>query len=268
MICELEIGRCLVTRTGHGPDGTSGRPSRAVASSDRACCRAYAHGMSRTLPHDLDRIANAEAYNRWIIDRARPWLRGRSLDVGAGIGTHTAALVRAADEVVALEPDPWLASILRSTVEGIEVVVGDLAAVEGPFDTIVCFNVLEHIERDSSALGQLHRLLSPDGTLLLLVPAHGRLFNSLDVTFKHARRYSIGEVAAKLMNVGFSVEELRYVNPVGALGWFLYGTVLRREHLPEGGLFLFNHLVPALRRLDRIRIPFGLSVWAIAVLAE
>jgi len=216
------------------------------------------------MPHDLDRMAQADAYNRWIVDRGRPWLRGRVLDVGAGIGTHTAGLAEAASSVVALEPDPQLAAVLGRNLDGVEVVVGEATDVEGPFDAVVCFNVLEHIEDDFSTLARFRELVAPNGHLLLLVPAHPRLFNSLDRAFGHERRYSTADLRAKLEGAGFTVVDLRYVNPTGAVGWFVNGSMLRREHLSKGGLALFNRLVPALRLLDRRRVPFGLSVWAIA----
>ena len=53
--------------------------------------------MPQALAHDLQAMARAQAYNDWLIDRARPWLRGRVLDVGAGIGTHTTQLRGLAD---------------------------------------------------------------------------------------------------------------------------------------------------------------------------
>lgn len=84
--------------------------------------------MSEPLPHDLGAMADADAYNQWLLDRARRWLRGRVLDAGAGIGTQTARLVGMADEVVALEPEAELASLLRRRVPQATVV----GATRGP----------------------------------------------------------------------------------------------------------------------------------------
>src|SRR4029077_14916828 len=97
------------------------------------------------LAHDLEAMAGARQYNDWLIDRARPWLHGRVLDVGAGIGTHTVQLQPLADEVVALEPEHEFAAMLRANVDGATVVEGGIDEVDGRFDAIVCFNVLEHI---------------------------------------------------------------------------------------------------------------------------
>jgi hypothetical protein len=146
------------------------------------------------LPHDLDAMAGAEAYNAWVVDRGARWIHGRVLDVGAGIGTHTSRLLPLADEVVALEPEAELAALLRQEHPSLTIVEGDATAVEGPFDAIVCFNVLEHIAADEGTLLRFRQLLAPDGTLLLLVPAHPVLLGSLDRAFGHERRYTKAEL--------------------------------------------------------------------------
>jgi SAM-dependent methyltransferase len=220
--------------------------------------------VSEPFAHDLDTMAGAEAYNEWLIDRATPWLHGRILDVGAGIGTHIPRLRGYADELVALEPDPELASILRRDLPGITLVEGDANAAEGPFDAILCFNVLEHIADDDGTLRRFRELLAPDGALLLIVPAHPTLFGSLDESFGHERRYTKAELRTKLAGAGLTAAQLRYVNPVGAAGWLLESRILRRRHLPRGGLRLYDRLVPAMRAFDPVSLPFGLSLWAVA----
>jgi SAM-dependent methyltransferase len=209
-------------------------------------------------------MAGAEAYNDWLIDRARPWLHGRVLDLGAGIGTHTKQLQGFASEVVAAEPDPEFAEMLRRNVEGVEVVVGGADAVEGPFDAIICFNVLEHIADDESTLRRIRELLAPGGALLLLVPAHRALHGKIDDAFGHHRRYGKRELHEKLRKAGLSVEVLRNVNPVGALGWLVQSRIRRHERMSYRGLALYERLVPALRLLDTVPLPVGLSLWAVA----
>src|SRR3954466_5766039 len=90
-------------------------------------------GVAVLLAHDLQAMARAQAYNDWLIDRARPWLHGRVLDFGAGIGTHTTQLRGLVDDVVALEPDPQFAQLLRDRVDDVQIVEGDAMDVHGPF---------------------------------------------------------------------------------------------------------------------------------------
>ena len=211
-------------------------------------------------------MEGAGAYNDWVFERARPHLGRRVLDAGAGIGTFT-ELAAEGREVVAVEPDPEQLAILRERVAGqanVQVVEGTIEDVSGTFDSILCLNVLEHIPDDRGTLRRLHGLLAPGGSLLLLVPAHPALYGGIDRAVDHQRRYTKAGLSECLREAGFTVAELRLVNPLGALGWFVSGRVLKREQIPAGPLRVYDRLVPALRKLDRVDVGVGLSVWAVA----
>jgi 2-polyprenyl-3-methyl-5-hydroxy-6-metoxy-1,4-benzoquinol methylase len=218
----------------------------------------------------LRRMAAADNYNAWLLERSRAHLGRRVIDVGAGMGTFTDTLASLCDVVVAVEPDPALADGLRrrfgdrSNVEVAEVEAGALADLPGPFDSVVCFNVLEHIADHAGAVGAFHARLRPGGTLLLLVPAHPALFGPIDRMLEHERRYTKSGLRDLLAAQGFAIDVLRHVNPVGAVGWLVSGRLLRREQIPAGPLRAFDRLVPVLRLLDRVKLPFGLSLWAVA----
>ncbi len=227
----------------------------------------FALGQDET----LRRMAQARNYNSWLLERSLPYLGRRVLDVGAGIGTFTERVAERAELVVAVEPDPRFLPVLRRRFEAcenvrivdttIDALAGD---VEELFDSILCFNVLEHVRDDEGALHAFRRQLAPGGRLLLLVPAHPFLLGSLDRTVAHERRYAKEPLRQALLAAGLEVETLRHVNPVGALGWLVSSRLLRRELIPEGPLRLFDRLVPALRALDSMHPPFGLSLWGVA----
>jgi SAM-dependent methyltransferase len=212
-----------------------------------------------------ERLALAEQaprYLAWIVGRCEPYLGRRVLDFGAGTGNLTELLVRERREVVAFEPYPEHAKILRERL-GDSVTVTETVDRDG-FDSVVCVNVLEHIADDAGALAEMHRVLRPGGHLLLLTPAHPALYGENDRLSGHERRYTKRELAGKLEAAGLEVRDLRHVNPVGALGWFMSGKVLRRTEITEGSLRLYDRAVPLLRQLDRLRLPVGLSFWAVA----
>ena len=218
----------------------------------------------------LEEIEAGGNYTAWIVDRARPYLRGRVLDAGAGTGTFTEAVVRIADEVVALEPDAQFTQLMRERFSGdtsVRIVHGDtdvLGSELGEFDAIVCFNVLEHVRDDERALRAFHERLRGGGALLLLVPAHPSLASPFDDAVGHVRRYSRSELLQSLHRAGFTVETLRHVNPVGAIGWFVRMRLLRQREWPSTSFRAFDRLVPLLRPLDALQLPFGLSLWAVA----
>ncbi|HYO06016.1 MAG TPA: class I SAM-dependent methyltransferase, partial [Phototrophicaceae bacterium] len=91
----------------------------------------------------------------------------------------------------------------------------------GKFDTIVAINVLEHVEKDEFALKQLYRMLKDKGTLILLVPCHGFLYNVIDKNVGHFRRYTKSDLEAKTRKTEFTMYRMFYFNVLGILGWYL-----------------------------------------------
>ena len=212
-------------------------------------------------------MAEARNYNDWLLRRARPFLGRRALDFGAGVGTFTGLIADSA-EVVAVEPDGDFVPRLNARFADdprVTVVHGDDGALAGlgVFDSVVCLNVLEHVPADEAVLRRFAECLAPGGHALLLVPAHQALFGEIDRSVGHERRYNRTLLRGRLVSAGLRPVELRYVNPVGAAGWLVSSRLLRRDQVPTGPLRLYDALVPVLRPLDRLPLPFGLSLWAV-----
>ena len=222
----------------------------------------------QNLDESLADIAQARSYNDWLFDRARPQLGQRVLDFGAGLGTFTQLAADTGARVVAVEPEPEFAKFLRvrfGADERVQVIEGTIDDVSlHNFESVICFNVLEHVRDDAAALGTVARLLAPRGRLFLLVPAHPKLYGGFDRGAGHYRRYSSRALRSLLTTSGFDVETLRHVNPVGAIGWFLRVRLRSSSEWPSGSFAAFDRLVPLLRPLDRLPLRFGLSLWAVA----
>lgn len=74
------------------------------------------------------------------------------------------------------------------------------------FDMIAAFDVIEHIENDTTALSNINQMLSKDGVLIISVPQHMFLWSRLDEIVKHKRRYSRRELVSKLEENGFKID--------------------------------------------------------------
>ncbi|HYK41427.1 MAG TPA: glycosyltransferase [Thermoanaerobaculia bacterium] len=229
----------------------------------------------------LERMAKLEPYNRWLVSRFSGYLGTRILEIGAGFGNITRHLLEpAADRapaeiVVASDLDPTAVEFLRGTFRDEPRV--RVASYSFPLsadareelrslhvDSIVCCNVLEHIERDEAALSDMLSILPAGGRLALLVPAMQKLFGSLDERLGHFRRYERAELEAKVRAAGFEIDDLRFLNRPGVLGWWLNGRVLRRRVLPRGQLRAFGLVLPILRREERNPPSYGMSLLAVA----
>jgi SAM-dependent methyltransferase len=254
--------------TGSTPSGSPGPPSIRNPMSPLTPDRVQSESVVEMLDRALGEIDQARAYNDWLFDRARRQLGRRVLDVGAGVGTFTALASAEHANVVAVEPVPEFAGYLRDRFAGderVEVVQGTVDEVDSEdFDSIICLNVLEHIEDDAATVRRFAQLLIPGGRLFLLVPAHPGLYGGYDRAAGHVRRYSREVVGSVLAGAGLEVETLRHVNPAGAVGWLLRVRLRSSPDWPSGSFAAFDRFVPLLRHLDSLHLPFGLSLWAVA----
>jgi hypothetical protein len=135
-----------------------------------------------------------------------------------------------------------------------------------PVDSIVCLNVLEHIEDEHGALVNARRILEASrGRLLLLVPAHPALYGPLDERLGHHRRYTEGTLSAALAKAGFRIESVQWLNMLGIPGWWFNTRVLKRDRLPAFQMAAYNLLSRMILPVERwIGPPVGLSLIAIA----
>lgn len=73
------------------------------------------------------------------------------------------------------------------------------------FDALGAFDVLEHIEEDTTVLSQICQALKPDGILMLTVPQHPELWSAQDELACHVRRYTVAELERKVSEAGFDI---------------------------------------------------------------
>ena len=128
-------------------------------------------------------------------------------------------------------------------------------------------NVLEDVEDHAAALRDVWQGLRPGGRLILWVPAMEWLYSDLDRRIGHHRRYYLKQLRQLLGETGFEPAELRYVNAIGAIGWWVMAKQLRRSPTSAASVQLFDRLVvPVQRRVDdRTRLPWGQSIFAVGV---
>jgi glycosyltransferase involved in cell wall biosynthesis len=223
----------------------------------------------------LRRVEALHRYNEFMWELIRPYVGRRVLEVGSGTGVMTRYLATR-EHVVATDIDPQYVELLRRTYADnpkVDVQRLDLARLaenglpRQQFDTIVCSNVLEHVEDDRGALAAMRDLLVPGGRVVLVIPALRPLYGSIDEAIGHHRRYTRDEIVHKLGDAGLAVEHLSFFNVLGVAGWFLNARILRRRSVPGVQARLNDRLVPLLRLERRLRPPIGMSLLAVGRLA-
>lgn len=215
-------------------------------------------------------------YLRWQLDQFEPYLGKRVLEVGCGVGAILAQL-GPREFVMGVDVEPQLAEFTRRRFDGqpgYQFASLDISSLPAAmraelrqlrFDTILCINVLEHVEDHMGAVTAMADLLVPGGVLALLVPAHPSLFGPYDVTDGHFRRYTKSTLRDLLLGVNLKVEQLYHFNSIGAFGWWVQYRLMKRDNQTSSDYKLMQRLVPFLRAVeDRVKPPIGMSLIAVA----
>ena len=224
---------------------------------------------------DLQQMAKAGHYRRWQFQMIAPYIQGRVLEIGGGIGNFTPELARVADSVVSIEPNAYChAQLLAKTKSLTNVTVYNITAevldkqiaADYQADTAVCMNVLEHIKDDESAVNAFSRRLRVGGLLVLLIPAGPWLFGEIDRRLGHFRRYSKSSARELLQKTGLATVRLRYFNFIGVWGWWWNARVAKSLTQSDAQIRVFdNYIVPWQSRLEAILPPpIGQSLLVVA----
>jgi SAM-dependent methyltransferase len=152
------------TPPGSGRPGPDGRPTRP--GGDRVRHRQGAARVVRGVPYsDRDSTLSllpGAAVGRWLAARA-DLVHGRLLDLGCGNQPFAGWYGPLADEVVPVDAAP---------IPGVRQV--DLGArlpfADASFDTVLCTQVLEHVDGIEVAAAEIARVLRPGGHALVTVP--------------------------------------------------------------------------------------------------
>ncbi|MGA2071905.1 MAG: class I SAM-dependent methyltransferase [Terriglobia bacterium] len=218
---------------------------------------------------------------RVILDRIlrRSGKRGRvAVDVGCGSGRNMQILSRYADWVMGVDRSPAALELAAShryplaCADGQAIPLADSSA-----DLLSSLDVLEHLENDMVALKEFHRVLRPEGFLVVAVPAYRFLWSEHDEALMHRRRYVASELHIKLTCSGFRVLKRSYAVffaffPI--VFYRLFRGVFPKDPLaPRASHVILpeflNNLLTALLRIEAwmmqaIDLPWGTSIVVLA----
>jgi SAM-dependent methyltransferase len=212
-------------------------------------------------PEILHSLAAAPKFNRWMADTIAPYVGKRVLEIGSGIGNLTRMLAPRRACYVASDIDSEHLARLKTRFQhrpNLRVAHCDLTdpadfePLAGCMDTVVCLNVLEHVEDDRAALRNIHRSLSAGGRAIILVPHDQRIYGTLDKALGHFRRYTHEELRSRMEESGFRVDRILEFNRISRPAWHFSGRVLNRETLGYWQLKLFDRTVWLWRSLDSL----------------
>ncbi len=218
----------------------------------------------------LEGLSKVPGVARWTMDQFAGYLGDEVMEAGCGIGNITSRLLDRR-RLHSIDIDRFYVSDLARKYGHLANLTVTHADLEDPgcydnigqFDSVVCVNVLEHLDHPDRALAGFHRVLRPGGHALILVPAHGWLFSAADDALEHRKRYSELELREEVSEAGFDIVEMKQFNRFGVLGWWVNKKTARTVVAPWQAR-LFALLLPFAMLIERMQRLPGLSLVVVA----
>jgi SAM-dependent methyltransferase len=149
--------------------------------------------------------------HNWLIHRiylselqrtARKYAKGNMLDIGCATKPYESIFATYVKKYIGLDHQNSPHVLPKDVIIASAY---DTKLSSSSIDTILCTEVLEHLERPSNAIREMHRLLKPGGYVILTVP----MFWHLHEEPRDFYRYTKYGLKYLFEDAGFKIEEVK-----------------------------------------------------------
>ena len=183
---------------------------------------------------ELDNFDRATIRRKYIYFEIKKFIKGNILEVGAGIGSFTKNYIDKAEKITLSEIDLNNYEIISKKFKNNKIKITNKVTekLNDTYNTIMYLNVLEHIKNDKDEIIKAIKKLKTNGHLVVLVPAHNRLFSKFDKAVGHFRRYE-KNFFINLNLKDCKIEKLIYLDALGYLLYYLNKIFFKEEVYPS-----------------------------------
>ncbi len=169
---------------------------------------------------ELDNFDKATIWRKYVFLLIKKFIKGNVLEVGAGIGSFTNNYMHIPSKITLseIDEDNLLKIKNKFANTNFSFTNNTIKDLNETYDTIMYLNVLEHIADDKNEIVNAYKKLNKGGHLIILVPAHNKLFSKFDEAVGHFKRYEI-EFFKKIFIEGSLTKKLLFLD---SMGYFLY----------------------------------------------
>jgi len=142
----------------------------------------------------LERFDKATFWILYFVFKIRKFLKDDILEVGAGCGSFTKGYMKNFQSITLTDTDDSSFNLLKKNFineKKINVLKSSIKDIDRKFNTLLYFNVLEHVKEDKLEIKNALKKLNDGGHLIILVPAHQKIYSKLDKAVGHYKRYDI-----------------------------------------------------------------------------
>lgn len=194
--------------------------------------------VQNELSENLSHWNYINRYSDWMYRTYAKYVGKNIFDVGAGMGRMVSYYLPDAEKVVATDIFQGQVDYMNEKFRDypmfearkINVLTDNLKEFHESFDTVLCINVLEHLEDDELALKNMYELLVEGGHLIIMVPAFQKLFCQMDTNVSHYRRYDRGVLKEMASKLQCEVVYNGYFNKMGVIPYWLKGKLKKKSN--------------------------------------
>ena len=201
----------------------------------------------------LERFDRAGLWIKYVIFKVKRFLKNDILEVGAGFGSFTRGYMKNFHSITLTDTDDNSFNLLKKNFlhdQNVNIIKSSIKDIEKKFDTIIYFNVLEHIKEDISEIKSALKKLNKGGHLIILVPAHQKMYSKLDKIVGHYKRYDI-DFFKKNRFENSKIIKLHFLDFFGYLLYYLNKIFFKEETSPSNlKIFIW----------DKIFTPFTIAI--------
>jgi SAM-dependent methyltransferase len=197
----------------------------------------------------------------------RDWAGRKVLEIGCFNGFFLAELRKAGAQVYGFDVNPAALEVGREIFK-LETIFPDLEALRayGPFDDIICVDVIEHVDSPETLLAELHDMLRPGGRLFVAGPtSERRMHDKSDFPPHHKWWFTRKGLTSFLSLAGFKVTRVDIQRDAllmlrNALGKLAYG-FNRREYYGDTNFSPPSMKGPIASRLYTLATVLGIGLF-------
>ena len=192
--------------------------------------------MSEKYPEiALERFDKANLWIKYIIFKIRRFLKDDVLEVGAGCGSFTKGYMKNFHSITLTDMDNNSLNLLKKNFineKKINVINSTIKDIDKKFNTILYFNVLEHVEEDKLEIKAALEKLNNGGYLIILVPAHQKIYSKLCKAVGPYKRYDIDFFNENRFE-NSKIIKLHFLDFFGYLLYYLNKVFFKEETYPS-----------------------------------
>ena len=182
----------------------------------------------------LERFDKSKFWIFYFVLKIRKFLKDGVLEVGAGCGSFTRGYMKNFQSITLTDTDEGSYNLLKKNFideKNINVLNSNIKDIDSKFNTLLYFNVLEHIEDDKLEIKNALEKLNYGGHLIILVPAHQKIYSNLDKAVGHYRRYDINFFKENKFK-NSEIVKLHYLDFFGYALYYLNKIFFKKETYP------------------------------------